>query len=84
MEVVALTTASATSCRNCFSRILLEVRYGAKPKHDASPIMEQESRIPLTGRRDAYVIGDLAIRARSASSVYPHRRLTTLACVAIN
>jgi len=65
-KVVALTTASATS--TVLLRILLEVRYGARP--DYVPY-EQGVEDP-SDRADAMLtIGDLAIR-RSAGSAYPH------------
>src|SRR5512143_432355 len=66
-RVVALTTASATS--GVLLRILLEVRYGAKPGY---VLYEQGAEQPPEQADAALTIGDLAIR-KSTASKYPYR-----------
>ncbi|HET7319458.1 MAG TPA: menaquinone biosynthesis protein [Nitrospirota bacterium] len=66
-RVVALTTASATSV--VLLRILLEVRYGAKPGY---VLYEQGAEEPPEQAVAALTIGDLAIR-KSGASKYAYR-----------
>jgi chorismate dehydratase len=66
-RVVALTTASATSV--VLLRILLEVRYGAKPGY---VLYEQGAEEPPVQADAALTIGDLAIR-KSTASKYAYR-----------